>query len=170
MKRPSLFPVTAALITVTFSSWPAAPPEFEWVAPSENVSVRGLAVDRQGNAYAVGQFKHPGSIGGVELGSGGADWSSIFLARLDLSGDVVWLAEARGHNANSTALGLSVGHEGEITLLGETSGDKLAGIQLDPPGPSAGATGFRPRSPAGLRAGPQAFPPPGGSLERDGRP
>jgi hypothetical protein len=61
---------------------------FLWVTPIKDASsVSGLAVDAAGNSTLTGGFADSVEIGGIALAG---TWSSIFVARLDPQGKVLW--------------------------------------------------------------------------------
>jgi hypothetical protein len=81
----------------------------------------GIAVDTNGNSYVTGDYAGPAVFGSVTLPSTGpVPTSSIFLAKYDPDGNVLWATYAGGDQANGGA-GVALDGLGNIYLIGSYS-------------------------------------------------
>ena len=63
----------------------------------------GIATDSSGNSYIIGYFTGTADFGNTTLTSGSIDdtyYSDIFVAKLDSSGNWLWVKQAGGSNAD----------------------------------------------------------------------
>ena len=103
------------------------------VASSYSV-VRGLATDKQGNVFVVGELQGTTSGGTINVvNAGGVD---IFLAKLDPTGKTIW-AKAFGNSADQYGNSVAVDTAGNVFITGRMVGAVDFGGGA--PGVSAGA-------------------------------
>src|SRR6476661_6698087 len=95
------------LITLTVTNLKAQNPNFLWAkqlgGPGAIVVNSSIAIDDSGNVYTTGSFANtvdfdPGAgvFNLITLGT-----SSIFVSKLDASGNFVWAKQMGGYGANS---------------------------------------------------------------------
>ncbi|MCB0431477.1 MAG: T9SS type A sorting domain-containing protein [Flavobacteriales bacterium] len=65
-------------------------------ADNDNTAMRGMAVDKNGNAYMTGDFNHTLTIDGFTKSSTKKETLDIFLAKFDPQGKCLWLKSAGG--------------------------------------------------------------------------
>ncbi|MEP7119309.1 MAG: hypothetical protein ABJE95_00125 [Byssovorax sp.] len=101
--------------------------------------VRGLATDKQGNVFVVGEFQGTTSGGTISVvGAGGID---IFLAKLDPSGKTLW-AKPFGIAADQSGYGVAVDPAGNVIITGRAVGAVDFGGGVPVPTPSGGNNVF----------------------------
>jgi hypothetical protein len=98
--------------------------------------VRGLAADKKGNVYVVGELQGTATIGGVSVAGAGAGGIDVFLAKLDSTGKPLW-AKAFGNAADQYGYGVAVDGADNVFITGRTVGAVDFGGGA--PGVSAGA-------------------------------
>jgi hypothetical protein len=91
---------------------------------SDNDRAQGVAMDQQGNSYVAGYFTSTNiSLHGITLTNKG---SSVFLAKLDASGKLIWLKTPE-QNYSTTANAVASDPAGNVFLAGSFSGTNLLG-------------------------------------------
>jgi hypothetical protein len=98
--------------------------------------VRGLATDKNGNVFVVGELLGAATIGGMSVVGAGAGGIDVFLAKLDPMGKPLW-AKAFGNGADQYGYGISSDAKGNVFITGRSVGAVDFGGGA--PGVSAGA-------------------------------
>ncbi len=83
--------------------------------------VRGLALDSDGNAYVVGDFKGTLIFGDDTLMSDGVTWSDVYLVKFLADGTPDW-AQKFGDSTDQQARGIAVDGAGNVVIIGTRSG------------------------------------------------
>jgi hypothetical protein len=98
--------------------------------------VRGLATDKTGNVFVVGELLGTATIGGMSVAGAGAGGTDAFLAKLDPTGKPLW-AKAFGSGADQYGNSISADASGNVFITGRSVGTVDFGGGA--PGVSAGA-------------------------------
>jgi uncharacterized protein YegP (UPF0339 family) len=85
----------------------------------------GISVDNCGNSYVTGYFNLTATFGSFTLVSAGA--ADIFIAKLDKTGQFVWVTQAYGASDNDGGFGISVDKCGNSYVTGGFSGTATFG-------------------------------------------
>ncbi|MDZ4121308.1 MAG: FG-GAP-like repeat-containing protein, partial [Candidatus Cloacimonadaceae bacterium] len=102
-------------------------PYWQWATSASvssangSVESRAIANDSMGNSYVVGSFSSIATFGAYTINSGSDQTSDIFVAKLDNSGEYVWVVQAGGSfsdNGNDIALDST----GSIVITGSFRG------------------------------------------------
>jgi len=80
---------------------------------------RGITIDSSGNSYVTGSFREIASFGSTTLTSSGD--ADIFVAKLDSSGNWLWVKQAGGTDYN-TGCGIAIDSSGKSYVTGLFSG------------------------------------------------
>jgi hypothetical protein len=83
--------------------------------------VRGLALDTEGNAYVVGDFKGTLTFGEDILTSDGVTWSDVYLVKFLPDGTPDW-AQKFGDSSDQQARGVAVDGADNVVIIGTRSG------------------------------------------------
>ncbi|MDD4310305.1 MAG: SBBP repeat-containing protein [Candidatus Cloacimonetes bacterium] len=86
---------------------------------SEEIALKGIATDSNGNSYVTGKFTRSATFGATTLS--GSAYGEIFIAKLDANGNFLWATKTEG-GRSSTVNGIATGNSGNIYLTGSLDG------------------------------------------------
>jgi hypothetical protein len=94
-------------------SWLTVPDEYE-----NSHITNSIATDTAGNSFITGQFFHSLTFDSVLILDAGNIEGNVFVARIDSSGQVVWMNKAGGSSGYAGGHGLDIDHAGNVFLSG----------------------------------------------------
>ncbi|PLW93351.1 MAG: hypothetical protein C0592_06415 [Marinilabiliales bacterium] len=137
----NIISILAAIVglTICTTTSKAQIPDFEWAKQMGGSSYDigySINTDADGNIYTTGRFSgtvdfDPGTGDSSLTSAGGTD---IFVQKLDVNGDFVWVRQMSG-TGNGTGYDITIDHNGNILLTGFFDGT----IDFDP---GAGTSNF----------------------------
>jgi hypothetical protein len=117
--------ITATTLMLNAQSWQWARRiggAFGPSADTPNETVRDMQTDAQGNLYICGRVCFGANFNGTPMTTYSPLGYTIFLAKLDCNGNLLWVRTAGGDYAYNQANSLTLDGHGNIYLTGRING------------------------------------------------